>query len=93
MRYWIQRAWRGVSNWHTTLEVLGVLSWTTWIIIVTVGMAAVAAALLRGSEWYVACSLGLASTVVIFLSVVIWQLWRCPIDSNVGKRQIVHKKS
>jgi hypothetical protein len=93
MRYWAQRAWQGLSNWHATLKVLGVLSWTTWIIIVTLSTAAVTAALLRGSDWYVAFGLGVASTIVIFLSVVVWQLWRCPIDSNVGERQIVQKNS
>lgn len=75
------------------MPVLGVLSWTTWIIIVTLSTAAVTAALLRRSDWYVAFGLGVASTIVIFLSVVVWQLWRCPIDSNVGERQIVQKNS
>lgn len=93
MRNWIQRARKGLSNWYTTLVVLGVLSWTTWIITVPLSIAAGMAALLRGTEWYFAFGLGVASSMVIFLSVVVWQLWRCPIDTHVGERHIVQKDS
>jgi hypothetical protein len=93
MRNGTQWTWHVLSTWYTTLKVLGVLRWKTWIIIVPLSISAGMMALLTGSAWYFAFGLAVASAIVCFLSAIIWQLWRCPIDTKVGERHIIQHDS
>jgi hypothetical protein len=66
MRNGTQWTWHVLSTWYTTLKVLGVLRWKTWIIIVPLSISAGMMALLTGSAWYFAFGLAVASAIVCF---------------------------
>jgi hypothetical protein len=78
-------------TWYATLEVMRV-GWKTWVFIVPLSVATSMAISLGGARWYYALGAGLTSALIIVLSVVVWQLSRCPTDAKVDERHIVLKK-